>query len=148
VANEGKRYFELIASGEKANMLVFERAPVMACALLTIRFIPEKAEPFWQDMARDDGLSREDPRKRFLLWLRQQHKAKPIHVARAFAVAWKAWVEGRTIELIRFSGTSRLKLQNINLDAVQVKQTIDDETLDTWRNVRKGTSSPACADTL
>jgi hypothetical protein len=143
-AKEGNRYFDLIASGEKANMLVFERAPVMACALLTLRFLPQKAEPFWQDMARDDGLSREDPRKRFLLWLRQ-HKAKPAQVARAFAIAWKAWVEERTIELIRFSGRSPLRLQNIDLDAVQIKPTINNETLDTWRDVRKGTVATAGA---
>ncbi|HWX75987.1 MAG TPA: hypothetical protein VNY32_00840, partial [Candidatus Acidoferrales bacterium] len=76
-ASEAKRYFELVHGGETANMHLFLRAPVIACALLTIRHSPEKARDFWYEMARDDGLRAHDPRKRFLSWLRNGKRIRP-----------------------------------------------------------------------
>jgi hypothetical protein len=64
-ASEARTYFELVHGGETANMYLFLRAPVIACALLTLRYSPDRARDFWYEIARDDGLTAHDPRSAF-----------------------------------------------------------------------------------
>jgi len=71
---------------------------------------------FWSEIARDSGLLKEDPRKRFLVFLRDK-KERPPGVARGFAPAWRAFVEGRSLELLRpEKSTSSIMIKGIPLD--------------------------------
>jgi hypothetical protein len=114
-AFEGRHYFSLIQGGEPANLYLFERAPVIACGLLTLRYAPDKASNFWQEIARDDALSRHDPRKRFLVWLRE-NKEKPAGVARGFAVAWRNYLDETELKLIRFDPTRPIQIRGVPLE--------------------------------
>jgi len=115
-SKEARTYFSLIHGGEPTNMYLFDRAPVVACGLLTIRHMPEKAAEFWSEIARDSGLLKEDPRKRFLVFLRDK-KERPPGVARGLAPAWRAFVEGRSLELLRpEKSTSSIMIKGIPLD--------------------------------
>lgn len=114
-APEGRTYFDLVHGGEAANMYLFLRAPVIACGLLTIRHVPENAREFWSGMARDDGLRAQDPRKRFLNWLRNGNRIRPGSAARGFAVAWRAFLEGKELQLIRFDQSKPVDIQSVPL---------------------------------
>ena len=120
-APEAKTYFDLVHGGEAANMYLFLRAPVIACALLTIRHMPEKAREFWSGMARDDGLRAHDPRKRFLLWLGKGKRVRPGTAARGFAVAWRAFLEGRELQLIRIVDQSK----PVEIEGVPLAQEVE-----------------------
>jgi hypothetical protein len=114
-SSEAKTYFDLVHGGEPANMYLFLRAPVIACGLLTIRHLPEKAKEFWSGMARDDGLRARDSRKRFLNWLRSGKRIRPGNVARGFAVAWRAFLEDKELQLIRFDQSKPVDIQSVPL---------------------------------
>jgi hypothetical protein len=125
-------YYDLIAGGEASTLSLFNRAAVIACALLTLRYQPEKASEFWSGIAADDGLRRDDPRKRLLVWL-GLHREKPAMTARAFAVAWRAWIEGRDLELIRFKSTSPIKIEGVPHEEATRESRFSPEILDNWR---------------
>jgi len=114
-APEGRLYFDLLHGGEHANMYLLERAAVVACGLLVLRYLPEKASEFWREIARDDRLSRDDPRKRFLVWLRVK-KEKPANTARAFSVAWRTYLDGNDLKLIRFDETKPIDIRHVKID--------------------------------
>jgi hypothetical protein len=114
-AAEAKTYFDLVHGGETANMYLFLRAPVIACALLTLRHSPDRAKAFWSEMARDDGLRSHDPRKRLLTWLRSGKRIRPGNAVRGFAVAWKAFLEGKELSLIRFDQSKPIEIVTVPL---------------------------------
>jgi hypothetical protein len=120
-APEARTYFELVHGGETANMYLFLRAPVIACALLTIRHKPDKAREFWSGMARDDGLRAHDPRKRFLHWLRNGKRIRPGTAARGFAVAWRAYLDDRELQLIRIVDQSK----PVEIEGVPLAQEVE-----------------------
>ena len=114
-AKEAQTYFEAVHGGEPQNMYLFDRAAVIACAILTMRHVPEKAVEFWSGMSRDDGLSRGDPRKRYLLWLRDgKHRAGDA--ARGFAVAWRAFLDQRDVTLIRIDSRRSVEIRGVPLE--------------------------------
>jgi hypothetical protein len=113
-AAEARKYFEVVQGGEAANMYLFLRAPVIACGLLTLRHVPDKADEFWRGMAKDDGLRAHDPRKRFLHWLRTE-KQRPAGVVRGFAVAWRAFLEDKELQLIRFVQSKAVDIRFVPL---------------------------------
>lgn len=114
-ATEAQTYFSLIQGGEQSNYYLFERASVMACALLTLRYVPDKAKEFWSGAARDDGLARHDPRKRLLVWLRD-NKEKPSDIARGFAVVWRSFLDDSEVKLIRFDSTRPIDIRFVPLE--------------------------------
>jgi hypothetical protein len=113
------RYYEIVEGGEPSIVAMFERAAVLGCALLTIRYAPEDAIEFWGGSARDDGLSAHDPRKRFINWLREEKKPKSGQIARAFSVAWRSYLKGNELKLIR--PPTLLEIEKVNLDAVEAE---------------------------
>jgi hypothetical protein len=119
--DEIHRYYEIVEGGEPSVVAMFERAAVLGCALLTIRYAPVEAEDFWSEAARDDGLSANDPRKRFIVWLREEKKPKSSEIARAFAVCWRNYLRGSELKLIRINTRTLLELEKINLDAVEAE---------------------------
>lgn len=115
-APEARTYFGLVQNGEPTNAYLFDRASVVACGLLTIRYVPDKASEFWREIARDSGLLANDPRKRFLVFLRDK-KERPPGVARGFAPAWRAFVEGRSLDLLRpEKSTNPISIRGVKLD--------------------------------
>lgn len=80
-APEARAYFEAVQGGEPSNAYLWDRAAVIACGLLTIRYRQVKGIEFWSGIAKDDGLAKEDPRKRFLVFLRDK-KERPGRGAR------------------------------------------------------------------
>ena len=116
---EVHRYYEIVEGGEPSIVAMFDRAAVLACALLTIRHAEPEAEAFWRDAARDDGLAMHDPRKRFIVWLRDAAKPKAGEIGRAFAVAWRNYLKGNELKLIRYNTRSPLEIERIDLDAVE-----------------------------
>ncbi len=144
-AKESKQYYSLIAGGEKANIYLFDRAPVIACGLLTLRYNSEKAITFWEGIAQDDGLRREDPRKRFLIWL-QENKEKISTTARSFSVAWRNYIEGRELKLLRPTEPSTpLKIMGVPLEEVMKKVPIDPKRLEMFREKVSGRAEDKAA---
>lgn len=112
--------------GDEARMLVelyrdtplvirkpLMRAPVVAVALVTLRYEMERAKEFWGSMAQDDGISATDPRKvllRSLLALQgsQGQRAQAGVVARMTAACWNYWMANQA--LIKMPGVKNPKL--------------------------------------
>lgn len=117
-APEAREYYGAIKGCERVDMPLFERAGVMACGLLTLRYNKDKALEFWKGMAEDNRLSKDDPRKKYLVWLRSQHRAKPANAARAFNVAWRAFLKGRPLQLLRPNKLTRVTIAEVPLDQI------------------------------
>jgi hypothetical protein len=140
-AKESKQYYGLIAGGEAANMYLFDRAAVIACGLVTLRYCYDQACEFWEAIAKDDGLSAKDARKRFLIWL-QKNKERPQTTARAFALAWKAHLDGREMKLLRFDPSAPLNIVGVPLERVSRPTNMDAERLNELRRFRRGRDQP------
>ncbi len=113
------RYYDVVEGAEPSIVALFERAAVLGCALLTLRYAADSAVEFWSAAARDDGLAMHDPRKRFVIWLRDEKRPKPGEIARAFAVAWRNFLRGTELKLIRFNTRTPLEIEKVNLDLVE-----------------------------
>lgn len=112
------RYYGLVEGGEPSIIELFDRAAVLGCALLTIRYAPDQAERFWRDAVVDDGLSKADPRKRFVAWLREGNTRKSGDIGRAFAVAWRHFLRSSEVTFLRVNARSPLEIEGIDLDQV------------------------------
>lgn len=118
---EVHRYYEIVEGGEPSIIAMFERAAVLGCALLTVRYAEDSAEEFWRGASRDDGLAMHDPRKRFIVWLRDTKKPKAGEIARAFSVTWRSFLKGNDLKLIRYNMRTPLDIEKIDLDAVEAE---------------------------
>lgn len=89
---------------------------VMAVALVTFRANADKAHEFWNGIAADDGLTRGDPRKTLLDFLRDTHGASTGLTATAVACAraWAAWDAGRDLGMIRV-GRASVRIAGTNV---------------------------------
>lgn len=95
---EATIFFQNIKGAPGTLSQNLRRAAVMAVGLVTIRFTGTDAEEFWHNVAMDDGLAKNDPRKRLHLWLRtSSRKDYEAHVySRYVACAWNAAWLGKT----------------------------------------------------
>ncbi|HEX6827170.1 MAG TPA: hypothetical protein VF077_12705 [Nitrospiraceae bacterium] len=100
---EASMFFSLIKGAPGVVSMNIRRAPVMAVALVTLRFAPEEAEDFWQNACQDDGLAQADPRHTLHLFLRTTKAGEfaPHQYSRYVAAAWNA-------------GQSKRRLKNIS----------------------------------
>jgi hypothetical protein len=98
--DEGKRYYEDTRGARYKITSNLRRAPIMAVALVTYRFTGNDAEEFWHQVAMDDGLRADDPRKKLHVFLGSTKSGEyPPHVlARYAAAAWNASWEDRTLQ--------------------------------------------------
>lgn len=82
---------------------LIKRAGVLSVALYTARYQPSTAHDFWRGAALDDGLRSNDPRKALLRYLinNKATAATRTTLARAAALAWNAFFEGRTLEYVK-----------------------------------------------
>lgn len=110
---EAEQYSSDLEGAEKYIQGMLGRVPIVALALPTYRYAPDKAKAFWQGMARDDGLSREDPRKAFLHYMvgNRRIEPEPIHLSRTVARVWTAWHDKQTrvhVQAKRTTGPIRI----------------------------------------
>lgn len=101
--NEAADYERAISKSQKSARRKLYTSQVMAVALITIRVNRDSAMNFWEGVATDDGLTRGDPRKTLLDFLRDTHGASTGLTATAVACAraWSAWEQGRELGMIR-----------------------------------------------
>ena len=78
-----------------------KRAGVMAAALVTMRHQEVKAYAFWQGVADNDGLARNDPRAAYLRHLHLPRARSEVETAKAAALAWNAFFADEELQLIR-----------------------------------------------
>ena len=80
---------------------------VMAVALVTLRYQPERAHLFWTTVAADDGLRKGDPRKTLIETLvGGGHRGSPRIGLIYAAKAWNAWCEGKNLHILRAGDAS------------------------------------------
>ncbi|MBF0115630.1 MAG: hypothetical protein HQM04_11400 [Magnetococcales bacterium] len=107
---EGNAFFEAIHGGGHDALLLM-KAPVLSVALVTFRHQEVKAEEFWRQVAMNDGLRSNDPRKILHEFIdltranrgsfnRGSKAVTPAYVSRAVAVAWNAFFSGSSITRI------------------------------------------------
>lgn len=74
----------------------------VAVALVTLHHQPEKARQFWEGVAKDDGLRRNDPRKALLIdFTNREWGIKTSDGCLAVSHAWNAFFAGRSISHIK-----------------------------------------------
>lgn len=85
---------------------------IMAVAIATFIYQPEKAMAFWKGLADRDGLSRNDPRQTFYndLLVRNLAKDSIGQGEKAAALAWNAFYEGRKIAVIKVYAERPVKI--------------------------------------
>jgi hypothetical protein len=107
---EGNAFFETIHGGG-TDAVLLTKAPILSVAMVTFRHQEKKAREFWRQVAMDDGLRSNDPRKilhEFIdltrvnrgPFIRGNKTVTPAYVARAAAVAWNAFYSGNSITRI------------------------------------------------
>lgn len=77
----------------------------LASAAYTLRHQPVIAKEFWQGLAENDGLRRNDPRSRLIIEFSESaaNKGSIRRGVQRIAVAWNAFYEGRDLTIIRCS---------------------------------------------
>ena len=108
---EAKMYFKCIKEAGVSDKALFYRSAIMAVALLTLREQPEKALPFWQGVAEDDGLRKGDPRKALINWLRHNDSTRYGYLQhRAASACWNAWYTDRQLTKVYPKTDGALKI--------------------------------------
>lgn len=103
---------QVFTSAQTELKVKLTRAQTFAVALLTMKYQPEKASPFWQGVAENDGLKRSDVRHVFVrdLLTRAINAGTADQGIVAAAIAWNAWYEERPIKIIRVSESAHLRI--------------------------------------
>lgn len=89
--------------GQRTHRHLLQRAAVLAVALMTYRWQPEKAHLFWPAVARDNGLTEGMPEKALLRYLQEtpaRSKQSPAY-CRAVASCWNAFYDQRELRQVR-----------------------------------------------
>lgn len=105
--------FDAISGAPKTNSRIITRASVLAVALETVLYQPRAGVEFWSAVARDDGLSANDPRKALLRWLMNNKAAQgaaTYTMTRACAHAWNTWRKGQSLQIVRPSTSGKFIL--------------------------------------
>jgi len=87
-------YVAAVTKGRINVQRLLQRAAVFSVGLETFKHQPSLGGEFWETMALDDGLKRNDPRKRLLNYLGDQvkYRAQP-NLSRIVAFAWNAFFD-------------------------------------------------------
>lgn len=103
---------DALKSGQSEIVPRIRRATTFAVALITTKYQPEKAIPFWRGVAENDGLKRTDVRHLFvrdLLGRDVSINAQDQGIMTA-AIAWNAWYEGRALKIIKVPENYNLRI--------------------------------------
>ncbi len=89
--------------GQKSHLTLLQRAAVLAVALITYRWQPDKAHLFWPAVARDNGLTEGMPEKALLRWLQETPaRVMKAHLyMRYVAGCWNAFYDKRELRQVR-----------------------------------------------
>jgi hypothetical protein len=100
--------------GGQESKTYFNRKTTLVSAMICYGHDKDKASEFWVEIAEDDGLRRNDPRKTLLDWLRlaittggggKAAKSKKLfsdhELIKGCAAAWNAFCERRELQFIR-----------------------------------------------
>lgn len=89
--------------GSKSIVRLLHRASIVAIALLTYRWQPEKASLFWEKVSRDNGLIDGDPAKALLRFVMDKpaNRFRPDVYLRYVASCWNAYYSGREYNQVR-----------------------------------------------
>lgn len=97
-----KEFSELTPRVPKAIRRSLFSGPIVAVAIITLRDQNDKARPFWEGLARDDGLRVGDPRKALINVLLDSCRPSAMNATLVRATfCWKAWFEGRSLATAR-----------------------------------------------
>jgi hypothetical protein len=90
--DEARSYFDATAGASAAIANHLRRRGILAVALVTYRFTGSDADEFWHQVAYDDRLAHDDPRKQLHYFIRETKNTshEPHVVARMVAQAWNA----------------------------------------------------------
>lgn len=93
-AQEARAFYAAIAG--TAHPELFDRSAVLAVALATFRYCPDRAREFWGAAAADDGLGKDEPAKVLLNYLIKTatRDEKKYVYARAVANTWNWFQKG------------------------------------------------------
>lgn len=118
---QAREFISLLGKSQNRNRYVFSRSPVWAVALVTLSHAKNTALEFWGQVIEDDGIKKDDPRKK----LREEllittlggntlslgaKKVGAADICRMCALAWNAYVEGRTLSHLKYKHDSELRI--------------------------------------
>lgn len=125
---EYKKFKSYIKDGVQSATQKMIGQGVMALALVTIRQQEELAEPFWHQVAHDDKIAADDPRKTLHRWLLTAWsqgggaKARDTYPVESFVYAasraWNAFYENRNLSRLVVTAKRIRDLSGINLEMV------------------------------
>ena len=112
-------FWQTVAGAPKDGMRFATRAPVMAVALITLRYQPSLAVEFWRNFAHDNGLAEGMPEKALLSYLRNNKAvggamARKLQV-RAVASAWNAKFRDADVQYVKPGAMTSFFLLGTNL---------------------------------
>lgn len=88
-----------------------ESASCLAVGLVTLKHQPEQARLFWEGIAKDDGLQRNDPRKALLVsFANRDWLNKATDGATAASLAWNAFFAGRQLSTVKIHAASGIRI--------------------------------------
>ena len=105
-----KMFYAAIHRGDQVAVVRMKKGSIMAIALLTFKHQPLKANDFWHQVAYDDGLTKDDPRKTLQKFVvqhtvvggyYQRRKITNRQFGLATARTWKAYYEGMSLSKIQ-----------------------------------------------
>lgn len=96
-------YADIIRLADSTTQRSLLTQGVMGSALFTLRHSPKLAREFWEGLCDNDGLRKTDPRARLLtdFRVRATNQGSIRQRVQRVAVAWNAFIEGRSLSLIK-----------------------------------------------
>lgn len=110
-----KVYFSVTEGASREVGLCLSRQHIIAAGLMTLKYQPEKAAPFWSGMAADDGLRKGDPRKSALHFMMSRGIGNggcslAWSGVAGLSLCWNAWFRGEKLSLVRAAAVSDIVL--------------------------------------
>jgi len=103
------------------------RRSILSIILLTFKYQPDIAQKFWRQVAHDDGLKNNDPRKtlhrKFIVYKFASHEQKPPEreLSKVVAITWNKFFHKQTLSQVHIQKDSNGKRQlNFELDGIDM----------------------------
>ena len=107
---EANEYFRIARQAKGVMLLMARRKPVIACALITFRGQPSKAEQFWRGALLLDNVPADDARNQLhhkLIeagtknYTRRSQVMSAIGIAKVICTCWNAFVTNRPLTVVK-----------------------------------------------
>lgn len=117
-AKEARLFADCVDGAEVKLKQKLFNAGVAAVALVTLRYQKEKAVPFWQGVAENDGLRKLDPRRALVMDLiaRKMNSGLAHQVCAAPALAWNSWFSNNSRSIIKVGDETKIKILGTPFD--------------------------------